>query len=249
MRNETRRETDPESLRSALKHFRADAYHLGRAMKTKKGEKAKLRGVILDKAVQYLKRHGRVGSGTDPMMSYAGLTRGALYSHFQSKDDLFSQAICHDLARLDESLARRFREHGPSALKQMIEDHLSEVSLTNVETSCVFTSLSSDMQRSKPAHRALYEAYMVRIYAMFAAALHEQFPEDSPRDSLARAMNLYSGLVGTLTMARTMKDRKRAREILKAGKKFLVQSFVFSRRGGDDSERRLRSARRRRHAR
>jgi len=195
-------------------------------MKTKKGEKEKLRAVILDKAVEYLKRHGQAGSGTDPLMSYAGLTRGALYSHFESKEDFFAQAICHDLAKLEEVLGRRFREDGSSALRKMIEDHLSEESLTNVEQSCAFTSLSSDMQRSKPAHRALYEEYMVRIYAMFARALKEQFPGDSPDESHAKAINLYSGLVGTLTMARTMKDPRRAREILEAGKKFLIESFV-----------------------
>jgi len=196
-------------------------------MKTKKGEKEKLRALILDKAIQYLKRHGQAGSGTDPLMSYAGLTRGALYSHFKSKDDLFAQAVSYDLARLEENLARRFGEEGSSAaLRKMIEDHLSEESLTNVEASCAFTSLSSDMQRSKPAHRALYEEFMVRIYAMFARALKEQFPNDSPEESLARATNLYSGLVGTLTMARTMKDPRRARDILEAGKKFLIRTFV-----------------------
>ena len=195
-------------------------------MKTKRGEKEKLRRVILEKAVQYLKRHGRAGSATDPMMSYAGLTRGALYSHFKSKDDLFAQAICFDLARLEEAMARRFQDDGASALRRMIEDHLSEESLTNVEASCVFTSLSSDMQRSKPAHRALYEEYMARIYAMFADALKVQFPGDSPEESYAKATNLYSGLVGTLSMARTMKDPRRAREILDSGKRFLIQNFV-----------------------
>jgi TetR/AcrR family transcriptional repressor of nem operon len=195
-------------------------------MKTKKGEKEKLTEVILDRAVEYLKLHGRVGSGTNGMMKYAGLTRGALYSRFKSKEDLFAQAVCHDLARLEESLARKFREDGSSALEKMIEDHLSLESMTEVETSCAFTSLSSDMQRSKPAHRALYEEYMVRIYAMFAKALKEQFPEDSPEQSLAKATNLYSGLVGTLTMARTMKDSRRATEILESGKRFLIETFI-----------------------
>jgi hypothetical protein len=115
-------------------------------VKTKKGEKERLRTVILDKAVQFLKRHGRVGSGTNQMMLYAGLTRGALYSHFKSKDDLFAQAICHDLSRLEETQAK--------------------------------------------------------------------------------ATNLYSGLAGTLTMARTMRDPRRAREILESGKKFLIETFV-----------------------
>ena len=195
-------------------------------MKTKKGEKEKLRTVILDKAITYLKKHGRGGAGTDQIMSYAGLTRGALYSHFKSKDDLFAHAICHDLRHLEESLARRFREDGMLALKKIIEDHLSEKSLVDVGNSCAFTSLSTDMQRSKAAHRGLYEEYMVRIYAMFADALKQQFPEDAPQESYEKAENLYSGLVGTLTMARTMKDPKRAHEILETGKKFLIRSFA-----------------------
>ena len=195
-------------------------------MKTKKGEKEKRRTVILDKAIAYLKRHGRVGSGTDQIMNYAGLTRGALYSHFESKEDLFAQAVCYDLARLEDTLARRFREDGSAALRSLISEHLSEKSLREVENSCAFTSLSSDMQRSKPEHRALYEEYMLRIYAMFADALKERFPQDSPEENLAKATNLYSGLVGTLTMARTMKDPNRARQILKSGKEFLTRTFA-----------------------
>ena len=67
---------------------------------------------------------------------------------------------------------------------------------------------------------------MARIFAMFARALKDQFPKDSSDESLSKATNLYSGLVGTLTMARTMKDPKRAREILESGKKFLIDTFV-----------------------
>ena len=197
-------------------------------MRTKKGEKERLRELILDWAVAYLKLHGRSGAGTGPMMKYAGLTRGALYSHFKSKDDLFAQAVCHDLARLEDLLAKRFQDDGRWALRKMIEDHLSEASLTDVEGGCVFTSLATDMQRSKPAHRKLYEAHMARIYALFADALKGQFPHATAPQCNAMALNLYSSLVGTLGMARTMKDRSRAREILDAGKKFLIERFTSS---------------------
>jgi TetR/AcrR family transcriptional repressor of nem operon len=195
-------------------------------MKTKKGEKEKLREVILDKAIAYLKKHGQSGAGTDPLMKYAGLTRGALYSHFKSKDDLFTQAVCHDLKRLECDLARKFREDGESALKTIIEDHLSQSSLVDVENSCAFTSLSTDMQRSKATHRGLYEEIMVQIYALFADALGRQFPNDSKDESHEKALNLYSALVGTLTMARTMKDPKRAHEVLEAGRRLLVQTYA-----------------------
>ncbi|MDF3822326.1 TetR/AcrR family transcriptional regulator [Leptospira sp. 96542] len=195
-------------------------------MKTKKGEKEKLRRVILDKAISYFKKRGHGGTGTDQIMTYMGLTRGALYSHFKSKDDLFANAVCHDLKRLEESLVHQFTHEGSLALQKIIEDHLSEKSLKDIEGGCAFTSLSSDMQRSKTSHRGLYEAYMNRIYALFAKALHEQFPEDSEDLCHIKALNLYSGLVGTLTMARTMKDTAKAREILEAGREFLKKSFL-----------------------
>lgn len=195
-------------------------------MKTKKGEKEKLRRIILGKAISYFKKNGQGGTGTDQIMNYMGLTRGALYSHFKSKDDLFANAVCHDLKRLEESLTYRFTHDGPLALEKIIEDHLSEKSLKDVEGGCAFTSLSSDMQRSKASDRRLYEECMNRIYALFSKALQQQFPEDSEKESHLKALNLYSSLVGTLTMARTMKNSTKAREILETGIHFLKKNFL-----------------------
>lgn len=195
-------------------------------MKTKKGEKEKLRRVILEKAIAFFKKHGRSGAASEDIMSYMNLTRGALYSHFKSKDDLFANAVSHDLSRLEELISESFRLYGPTALRRNIEAHLSESSLTDIENSCAFTSLASDMQRCKAAHRAIYEEHMNRIYALFAKALQEQFPEDTPEQSHEKALNLYSGLVGTLAMARTMKDRKKALQILESGRQFLISQFT-----------------------
>lgn len=195
-------------------------------VKTKKGEKEKLRRVILEKAISYFKRYGRSGSASEDLMKNMGLTRGALYSHFKSKDDLFAHAVSHDLDRLEEITEFIIKRDGPMALRTMIEAHLSENSLTDIENSCAFTSLSSDMNRSKAAHRGIYEAHMDRIYALFAKALQEQFPEDTPEQSHMKALNLYSGLVGTLSMARTMKDRDKALQILTSGREFLISQFT-----------------------
>lgn len=195
-------------------------------MKTKKGAKEKLRTVILDKAVAYFKKYGRGGSGTHQIMAYAGLTRGALYSHFKSKDDLFAQAICHDLGNLESNLAKRFQLGSTLGLKSLIKDHLSEKSLGDVGNSCAFTSLSTDMQRSKAVHRAQYEKHMIRIYSLFAKALKDQFPKDTPEENMSKAINLYSSLVGTLTMARTIKDPALAQKTLEGGRQYLLRTYV-----------------------
>ena len=194
-------------------------------VKTKKGEKKKLRKMILDRAVAYLKVNGQGGTASEEIMNHMGLTRGALYSHFKSKDELFAFAVCQDLERLEESLKYMLAHEGPMALQKIIEDHLSEKSLTDIETGCVFTSLSSDMQRSKASHRGMYEKHMNRIYDLFAEALQKKFPEDSKDQAYIKAINLYSGLVGILTMARTMKDPDKARLVLESGKAFLISHF------------------------
>lgn len=195
-------------------------------MKTKKGEKEKLRRTILEKAIAYFKKHGHGGTGTDEVMRFMGLTRGALYSHFKSKDDLFANAVSYDLEKLVSNLSEYFDHDGKQALKNIIEAHLSEQSLTNVEGGCAFTSLSSDMQRCKPSQRGRYEIHMDRIYELFGKAFQKQFPNESDAQIRARSFNLYSGLVGTLTMARTMKDKNKALEILRSGREFLLDQFT-----------------------
>lgn len=195
-------------------------------MRTKAGEKEKLRAAILEKTLIYLKENGRAGAGTQPMMEKLGLTRGALYSHFKSKDDLFVQAICSDLENLENALKLRFQEQGHLALKRIIDDHLSEQSLNDVGTSCVFTSLASDMQRLNASQRRIFEAHLERLFSIFAQGLREKFPDHSPSQLDAKARNLYSGLVGVLTMARTVQDPKRASQILRDGRKFLTEHFA-----------------------
>src|ERR1044072_4567120 len=47
---------------------------------------------ILEKAGHRFKQDGIDGSGVSTLMSDAGLTNGAFYAHFESKDDIFSTA-------------------------------------------------------------------------------------------------------------------------------------------------------------
>lgn len=195
-------------------------------MKTKKGDKEKLRNKILMKAVSYFKKNGRVGSVTEDIMEYAGLTKGALYSHFKSKDELFVQAIIHDLKNLIRNIETTFQEEGDRAFEVMINEHLSEKNLTDVSDSCVFTSLSSDMQRCKVSQRALFEPYLDQLFLQFAEGFKIPFPDEEIEARLNRAHCLYSGLVGTLTMARTMRDHTKALRILEDGKEFLTQQFT-----------------------
>jgi TetR/AcrR family transcriptional regulator, transcriptional repressor for nem operon len=195
-------------------------------MKTKKGDKEKLRLTILERAVAYFKVHGTGGAGIADLMKHVGLTTGALYSHFESKDDLFAQAVYYELEKLEFTLFQIFKRGGKHALQAMIEDYFAEDTFLEIGDGCVFTSLSTDMQRAAPEYRKRFEDYTVRIYELFSSAIHEQFPMLSGEECYEKALFLYSGLVGTMSMARTMKDPNLAYQVLAAGRKTLIENLV-----------------------
>ena len=195
-------------------------------MKTKKGEKEKLRIKILEKAIAYFKVHGTGGAAIADLMEHAGQTTGALYSHFESKDDLFAQAVYYELEKLEFQLFQIFRREAKHALQTMIEQYFAEDTFLEIGDGCVFTSLSTDMQRAAPEYRKRFEDYTVRIYELFSGSIHEQFPMLSKEECHEKALFLYSGLVGTMSMARTMKDLNLAHQVLAAGRKALIEDVV-----------------------
>lgn len=68
-------------------------------------KKAETRRRLIDAAARVFALRGFHGAGVDEVAAEAGVTTGALYWHFRSKDDLF-------LALADERVARRVAEIG-----------------------------------------------------------------------------------------------------------------------------------------
>jgi hypothetical protein len=111
---------------------------------------------------------------------------------------------------------RRAKLVAKHALQAMIEQYFAEDTFLEIGDGCVFTSLSTDMQRAAPEYRKRFEDYTVRICELFSGAIHEQFPMLSKEERHEKALFLYSGLVGTMSMARTMKDVNLAYQVRRA---------------------------------
>jgi AcrR family transcriptional regulator len=62
---------------------------------TREEKKAQTRARLLDAAEVVFARRGFVAASLDEVAEEAGLTKGAVYSNFESKEDLF-QAVLHD---------------------------------------------------------------------------------------------------------------------------------------------------------
>ena len=68
---------------------------------TREEKKARTRAQLIDAAATVFARRGFVAASLDEVAEEAGLTKGAVYSNFDSKDDLF-QAVMDD--RLNEPM-------------------------------------------------------------------------------------------------------------------------------------------------
>lgn len=181
-------------------------------MRITQQEKEKLHNQILDEALPYLKQFGLAGAPVDRVMKQVGLTSGALYSHFKSKEDLFSQAIFRELDRLQSRLDQLVKDHGEAALLRFVDYYLNPKHILAVGEGCLFVALSTDMRKSSPTTKAIYEEKLDAIFNTLGNA----FKKGSAEEKKSKVQFIFSSLVGTLSFARSMKSAEAAQNILKA---------------------------------
>ena len=110
--------------------------------------KARTRAEIFDHAARLFRLRGYGGTNIDDIMLAAGLTRGAFYAHFTSKDDLFAEAI-----RAGHGLLARARSDGPQAA---VEGYLAKDDLAANALACTLAALPGDVARAPLPARLAY---------------------------------------------------------------------------------------------
>src|SRR5258708_36159415 len=137
--------------------------------------KAEIRTRILDSARRLFNRNGLAAVSIDEIMAGAGLTRGGFYSYFDSKEDLYAEAIAHFINGGPNAAWQRMafadRPEGQALARAILDAYLSRVHLDDVEGSCPVIGLATDVARSGgPAKRA-YRQGMEMMAGIFGAHL------------------------------------------------------------------------------
>jgi TetR/AcrR family transcriptional repressor of nem operon len=178
-------------------------------MKVSREQKAENRRKILDAAARLFRERGIDAVGVDAVMAAAGLTHGAFYGHFSSKEDLVTHAFVHAMAQSDNS----WREaDDPTAM--LAELYLAAEHCKHPGDGCALASLSAEVGRHGTAvQRALATGLNERVEAL--TALLGRGPEKRRRQT---ALATWSALVGAMILARAVDDPRLRDEILDAGK-------------------------------
>src|SRR5438128_11029709 len=114
-------------------------------MRYGKDQKQATRQRILEAAGRRLKRDGIDGAGVAAVMPDAGLTNGAFYAHFASKEDLVATAVADQLR---EQLERyRAQASDREGVAQLVREYLSIAHRDDREHGCPSAALLDEIGR------------------------------------------------------------------------------------------------------
>lgn len=192
-------------------------------MRYPEDQKAETHKKIVEAAARSFREHGLEGLGIAALMKDLGLTHGGFYKHFESKEDLFVDAVQRGLEEIrDQMLAAAHAAPKGQELRAIIDYYLSIEHLHHLGGGCAIAALGQEISRQPLAVRA-------RINVAQRAnmiALSPFLPGKSMVEKRNNFFVIFSGMAGAMVMARTIADPEVQKEILAAAKKFYMESFV-----------------------
>jgi TetR/AcrR family transcriptional regulator, transcriptional repressor for nem operon len=171
---------------------------------------------ILDAAARRLREEGIDGAAIVPVMRDAGLTHGAFYSHFDTKDELATAAFDHAITTGRPRWITPMRGGSWSArLKHLANRYLNPAHRDDLATSCGFAALSSGAAHASEDFRT---AYQRELRLSLAAICGGTDVAEVADDRLDDAIALMAICVGGLSLARAVPDQEFSAHILRGAR-------------------------------
>jgi TetR/AcrR family transcriptional repressor of nem operon len=177
-------------------------------------KKEQTRTRILDAASKSFRSSGYAGTGVDGIAKAAGVTSGAFYAHFGSKDGAFEAALATGMDEVIESIPKFRTDFGTDWVSAFADYYLGEAHRNDLACGCAMTTLSPEVARAAPEVHMAYEAKMNRIVDLIADGLEG----DAKEARHARAWAMLSTLIGGLTLSRAVADPAIADKIAAAAR-------------------------------
>jgi AcrR family transcriptional regulator len=176
-----------------------------------KEHKRATRERILATSGRRLKQDGIDGSGVATLMADAGLTNGAFYAHFDSKNDLVATVVASELSEQATGIAQLLP--GMAGVEQIVREYLSPQHRDHPSQGCPSAALLDEISRCDDTVRQAYTDGILRVIDLIAARVN---PKD-PLSARVTTLSAFALMAGTLQVARAVTDRALSDELLAAG--------------------------------
>lgn len=174
---------------------------------------------IVSVAARAIRRSGYGGTGVADIMKEAGLTHGAFYAHFASREAMLAEAATRACAEA-ASVAAGFVAGVPPerALESMLRGYLSRAHLEQVEMGCPLVALGSETARQTPEIRRATTRHIKETIDLVA----RQSPDWGQPGAHEHALVTVATMVGTLLLARAVDEPALADALCEAAVKHLA---------------------------
>ena len=153
---------------------------------------------IVKEASRLFRERGFQNVSVGEVMKAAGLTHGAFYAHFSSKEELQAAAVAYGQK---VSLERVQRNKTKKTKGSYAARYLSPLHRDNPGNGCTMAALGPEVARSTPELKAAFERGLEEILSADAGDRKE-------------AIFRTSALLGGIVLARAVQDRRLSDEIL-----------------------------------
>ena len=166
---------------------------------------------VLEAAGRRFKQDGIDGAGVAAVMSDAGLTNGAFYAHFASKEDLVANVLADQLRAQRQS----FDAQPPDrrGLEAFIRSYLSPQHRDQCADGCPSAALLDEIARRPAATKQVFTDELMGVIDDIASRLDPTDAEAARTD----ALTLFGLMLGTLQLARALTDPDLSDQLLAQG--------------------------------
>ena len=174
---------------------------------------------IVSVAARAIRRSGYDGTGVADIMKEAGLTHGAFYAHFASREAMLAEAAGRACAESAAAAADVVASVPPEqALASMLRAYLSREHLEHAEMGCPLAALGSETPRQAPEVRRVTTRHIKEMIDLVA----RQSPDWGQPGAHERALVTVATMVGALLLARAVDEPALSDSLREAALKHLT---------------------------
>lgn len=171
-------------------------------MRVSRIQAAENRETVINVASRLFRERGFDGIGLKDLMKGAGLTQGAFYKQFESKEDLAAQASRRAMESATDRWSAATAANPEHPLEAVISFYLSMGHRGERMDGCPIVALGSDAARQGHDVKASFEAGINEHLDILGGFIAEANGEQSD----SKAMAILSTMVGAVLLSRVVND-------------------------------------------